>query len=512
MPSKGIRTGVSISWTCEVQSGKRTFSLCPSPVKPEIRGRLQPQQIGYLSFLIDLALFVGSGIASWTLYASPASEVFNFIALSTMGLTLIVFLACCRSFRVHDPLFLLHTPAVRRMPRMVLSTGMPILVPLIISMPFIGSQDPEIRRVAAWLVAFSLVAVASTIVAHSFFQMVRPFLSKRILTRQRIAVVGSGESAARLIQWVELTAPGLFDVIGVFDDRDRGRTLDSAVAHHIRGNTADLIELYKAAAFDKIVIALPHSAEGRLLHLLRGLRRLPVDIVLAPDLMGFNTAQQETAEVAGLKLHSLAHRPIREPQRLLKAVMDFACAFLAMLVLSPLLLCIAIAIKLDSKGPVLFHQRRHGLGDRLFDVFKFRTMYCDLGDPAGANQTKRGDPRVTRVGAILRKTSLDELPQLLNVLRGEMSLVGPRPHSPHMLIGDKKHYEILSEYSFRHRVKPGITGLAQVNGCRGAVDTPDQLKARVDLDLYYIDHWSLWLDIKILWRTAFVCFSGRNAF
>jgi exopolysaccharide biosynthesis polyprenyl glycosylphosphotransferase len=197
---------------------------------------------------------------------------------------------------------------------------------------------------------------------------------------------------------------------------------------------------------------------------------------------------------------------------LVKTGIDFAAAFSALVFLSPLLLAIAAIIRLDSAGPTFFRQRRQGLGDRPFEVYKFRTMYCELGDPKGANQTKRGDPRVTRIGAFLRKTSLDELPQIFNVLRGEMSLVGPRPHTPHMLIGDKKHYEIVSEYSFRHRVKPGITGLAQVNGHRGAVDTPDQLKARIDLDLYYIDHWSLWLDVKILYRTAFVCFSGRNAY
>jgi exopolysaccharide biosynthesis polyprenyl glycosylphosphotransferase len=249
-----------------------------------------------------------------------------------------------------------------------------------------------------------------------------------------------------------------------------------------------------------------------LLELLRRLRQLPVDIVLAPDLMGFHVAEQGTAEIAGLKLLSLAHRPIRGPQRFLKNVIDVVAAALLLPALSPLLLTVALAIKLDSRGDVLFRQRRQGLGDRLFDVFKFRTMHADLADPMGRNQTKRSDPRVTRIGAFLRKTSLDELPQLLNVLSGEMSLVGPRPHSPHMLIGDKCHYEIVAEYSFRHRVKPGITGLAQVSGYRGAVETPDHLQARIDLDLYYIDHWSLWMDFKILCRTAVVCISGMNAF
>jgi Undecaprenyl-phosphate glucose phosphotransferase len=475
-------------------------------------GRLQPQQLSYISLVLDLGLFLGAGLISWFVASVPSADIYRLTALGISGMACIIFLGFGRALRVHDPLELLHTTALSRMPKMIVCTGLPLLVPLAMSLLFVRSGETEVHHLISWLLWFEVLAMSATVVAHGFFQLVRPMLSDLILARQRVAIIGAGESAARLIKWVELTAPGMFEIIGVFDDRDSRRTLNSSVAHQIRGSTADLIELYKSAAFDKVVIALPHSAEARLLHLLRGLRVLPVDIVLAPDLMGFNAADQETAEMAGLKLHSLAHRPIREPQRLLKSAIDFAAASLALLFLSPLLLLIAAIIKFDSEGPTFFRQRRQGLGDRLFDVYKFRTMYCELSDPKGANQTKRGDPRVTRIGAFLRKTSLDELPQLINVLRGEMSLVGPRPHTPHMLIGDKKHYEIVAEYSFRHRVKPGITGLAQVNGHRGAVDTPDQLKARVDLDLYYIDHWSLWLDIKIIWRTAFVCFSGRNAY
>jgi lipopolysaccharide/colanic/teichoic acid biosynthesis glycosyltransferase len=195
-----------------------------------------------------------------------------------------------------------------------------------------------------------------------------------------------------------------------------------------------------------------------------------------------------------------------------KDLIDLAATALALLELSPLLLIIALLIKLDSRGPVFFRQRRQGVGNRLFDVYKFRTMHLDVGDPLDAPLTRRGDPRVTRVGAFLRSTSLDELPQLLNVLRGEMSLVGPRPHSPHLLVAGREHAERLAEYELRHRVKPGITGLAQVNGYRGAINTPGELKSRIDCDLYYIDHWSLWLDVKILFRTMVVCFSGRDAF
>ncbi len=488
------------------------FALSSVAMDAGASGRIQPQQLGYLSLIIDFALYAGSGLAAWHWVGPAPADILKLMALSTVALTFVIFVACTRAFKVHDPLVLLHAPALPRISKAVVCAGLPALIPLIASLPLLRSDEPAVDHYIAWLTSFELLAVLSAFLAHTAFQVLRPRLEQNLFTPQRIAVVGSGESASRLIRWVELTTPGLFEVIGVFDDRHSRRTLESDVAHKIRGNTGDLIELYKSHAFEKIVIALPHSAEARLLHLLRTLRRLPVDIVLAPDLMGFNSAEQETSEIAGLKLLSLANRPIREPQRLLKAGIDFVTAGLALVTLSPLMLVIALAIRIDSDGPILFRQRRQGLGDRLFDVYKFRTMYCDLGDPAGANQTRRRDPRITWIGSFLRKTSLDELPQLFNVLRGEMSLVGPRPHSPHMLIGDKRHFEIVSEYSFRHRVKPGITGLAQVSGYRGAVDTPDQLKARIDLDLYYIDHWSLWLDFKILCRTALVCASGFNAF
>ena len=489
------------------------FGLSPASfIEHDSTGHLQPQHIGYLSLVIDLGLFAGAGTCAWAFSRVVPSDLLRMTAIGTLVLSLVVFLALCRMLRIHDPLVLLHSAALPRLAKVLVSAAVPVLIPLAAALPLIGSSEPAVRGYLSWLTSFELLAVAFTLSAHGLFQAARPTLCRTIFARQRIAVVGSGESASRLIRWIELTAPGMFDIIGVFDDRGSRRTVESSVATKIRGNTADLIERYKSAPFDKIVIALPHSAEARLLHLLRTLRQLPVDIVLAPDLMGFNSAEQETARVAGLNLLSLAHRPIREPQRMLKSGIDFVVAGLALIALAPLLLVTAIAIKLDSDGPILFRQRRQGLGDRLFDVFKFRTMYCDKADPSGANQTKRRDPRVTRIGTFLRRTSLDELPQLLNVLRGEMSLVGPRPHTPSMLIGDKRHFEIVAEYSFRHRVKPGITGLAQVNGYRGAVDSADQLQARIDFDLYYIDHWSLWLDFKILCRTAVVCLSGLNAF
>ena len=190
----------------------------------------------------------------------------------------------------------------------------------------------------------------------------------------------------------------------------------------------------------------------------------------------------------------------------------FGCCSLLLLMLAPLMLLIALAIKLDSRGPVFFRQTRYGFNNHLIRVWKFRTMYHHMTDVAGSVLTQRDDPRVTRVGRFLRRTSLDELPQLLNVVTGEMSLVGPRPHALQAKAGELLYQDVMHHYAARHRVKPGLTGWAQVHGWRGETDTPEKLTRRVEHDLYYIDHWSLLLDLQILLRTARVVLGDKNAF
>jgi Undecaprenyl-phosphate glucose phosphotransferase len=332
------------------------------------------------------------------------------------------------------------------------------------------------------------------------------------LTGHRVAIVGSGEPAQRLIEWLRLNAADIVQVVGVFDDR-RGREPDRVgLSHLIRGTTGDLIDYYRQAPLDKIIIALPHRAEARLLAVLQRLKQLPVDISLAPDLVGFHVPPSADAEMAGLQMMSLAQRPLRASQRLIKDGFDRALAAGLLVLISPLMVAVALIVKLTSPGPVFFRQERHGLGNRSIQVLKFRSMRCDMQDLGGARQTQRDDPRVTPLGALLRRTSLDELPQLINVLKGDMSLVGPRPLPIQMRVQDRLNYEIVAEYAFRHRVKPGITGWAQVKGHRGAIETAEGLRSRITYDLYYIDHWSLWLDFKILLLTGAVCVFGKNAF
>ena len=214
-------------------------------------------------------------------------------------------------------------------------------------------------------------------------------------------------------------------------------------------------------------------------------------------------------EVAGLTLLDLNATPLFGANALLKASFDKAFSALALVIMSPLMCLIALMIKLDSPGPILFRQKRHGWDGHHIDVFKFRTMYHAQAVDGPADQARRYDPRITRVGSLLRRCSIDELPQFFNVLRGDMSVVGPRPHPIEL---NQNYTGQIDAYMQRHRVRPGITGWAQVHGFRGETDTLEKMQRRVDYDLYYIEHWSLWLDIKIILRTILGGWMSENAY
>jgi exopolysaccharide biosynthesis polyprenyl glycosylphosphotransferase len=211
-------------------------------------------------------------------------------------------------------------------------------------------------------------------------------------------------------------------------------------------------------------------------------------------------------------LIDLIDKPIGDWDVILKWLFDKGVAAAALLALAPLMALLALAIKLDSRGPVLFRQKRYGFNNELIEVLKFRSMYVDQTDANAGKLVTKGDPRVTRVGRVIRKTSLDELPQLINVLKGELSLVGPRPHALQAKAADRLYHEVVDGYFARHRVKPGITGWAQINGWRGETDTSEKIQRRVEHDLYYIDNWSVFLDLYILLKTPFALLRGENAY
>jgi putative colanic acid biosynthesis UDP-glucose lipid carrier transferase len=257
-----------------------------------------------------------------------------------------------------------------------------------------------------------------------------------------------------------------------------------------------------------VILAVPWHEEKRLKAILKELRNLSVNVRMCPDVFTLYLPVRGLTSVAGIPMLDVFERPLSGWDLVLKNLEDRLLAPILMLLFLPICAAIAILIKLDSPGPVFFRQRRYGFNNNVISVFKFRTMRATAPQEE-VPQATRDDPRVTRIGRVLRRTSLDELPQLINVLRGEMSLVGPRPHA---VDHNKKYAAIIDEYLGRHRVKPGITGWAQVNGLRGETQNPEQMRLRVQHDLYYIEHWSLLFDMKILLMTLFVGFIHEKAY
>jgi len=261
-----------------------------------------------------------------------------------------------------------------------------------------------------------------------------------------------------------------------------------------------------------VIVAMPLAVDRALTDTMNKLSLLPVDVRLCPDAFGLQLRQVEVSHLGGLTFLNVMDRPLRDWRWIAKEIEDRVLAAGILALISPLMLAVALLIKLDSPGPVFFRQKRYGYNNELFGMIKFRTMYHDQQDVNGEQLTRRNDPRITRVGAFLRKTSIDELPQFINVLRGEMSIVGPRPHAPRAKAGTLLYTDAVRYYDSRHRVKPGITGWAQVNGWRGETETIEQIRRRVEHDLHYIDHWSVRLDLKIIARTALGGFAGHHAF
>jgi len=362
-----------------------------------------------------------------------------------------------------------------------------------------------------WLViwfATSLLLTSLTRVLVA--QYVRRLQHQGVLS-EVIAVVGAGPVADRLVQTLRQTRPETIELLGVFDDKIAGAvpsTLKST------GTLAQLIELGKTRKIDWILLTLPPTAEHRLLAIVQRLKALSVPIGLCPQHVGL-TVPYRTIDYVGdsVPVSLLADRPIRRWDAVTKEAEDLLIGGILTLLLLPVLAIIALAIKLNSPGPIIFKQRRHTFNNREFDIYKFRTMrWNPTAAVESLKQTSRHDDRVTRVGRFLRASSLDELPQLFNVLRGEMSLVGPRPHAVNMRTEDRLGSEITDMYAHRHRVKPGITGWSQVNGARGATHTTAQLRRRVELDLHYIENWSLLLDLKILVLTPGEVIKRTNAY
>jgi Undecaprenyl-phosphate glucose phosphotransferase len=329
---------------------------------------------------------------------------------------------------------------------------------------------------------------------------------------QRIVLYGDTALMERAYRLLELERLPHLSIMGIADDRRTATTPHGLPEVPFIGGLDELIQIARSGEIDQVLIALPDISQQRLEEILSVLSSVSVDVSLIPRETLVLLSGYKVRFIGATPILSLWQRPIRDIDGLLKTAEDRSLATLGLIFLLPLLLLSAAAIKLTSPGPVLFTQKRFGFNNNEISVIKFRTMYVDRQDATGAERTTRQDARVTPVGRILRRLSIDELPQLWNVLKGDMSLVGPRPHATHMKVGDRFYFDAVKGYAARHRVKPGITGLAQIRGLRGEIATIERARRRVDYDRYYIDNWSLMLDIRIILITIFKLIGDRNAY
>lgn len=337
-------------------------------------------------------------------------------------------------------------------------------------------------------------------------------LKSRGTFNQRVAIFGASVQGERFAEYVLNHDRLTISLIGFFDDRRDGRVAASAANVPVLGNLSALISMIRDGRIDQVVVALPWAAEDRLQQVVSRLALTPVKIRLAPDLASFIFAKRPLVMLGEMPMMTLFERPISGIDAAVKSAEDIVLPLIILFFIWPVLLLVAFAIKLDSPGPIFFRQPREGFNNRPFRVYKFRSMHEDQAEFEGINQASRDDTRVTRFGRILRKTSLDELPQIFNVLQGDMSLVGPRPHAASTRAGGRLFSDVVASYAARHKVKPGITGWAQVCGWRGETDTEDKLIKRFEHDLYYIENWSIWLDFYILFRTIGSVLLPKNAF
>jgi Undecaprenyl-phosphate glucose phosphotransferase len=359
---------------------------------------------------------------------------------------------------------------------------------------------------AYWTAMTGALMIASRIVVHRVLARMRV----AGLNLRKVAVVGRGSHAAELVRKIDGCTAAGFRTAAVLDVLHDGPALSNVIPTVPAFDDLHTFTDYiRAQDVHELWLALPLSEEHTIYECVKELREDLVNIRFMPDLRSVAMFESSMIDLLGVPAINLVASPLSQTSELQKEMFDRVFAAVALISLAPLLLGIAIAVKVSSRGPVLFRQKHKGADGRVFTIYKFRSMRLHTEKPGALRQATRHDERITRVGAFLRRTSLDELPQFFNVLRGDMSVVGPRPHA---LEHDDLYQKVVAGYIQRYRIKPGITGWAQINGYRGETDRIEKMMGRVKLDLYYMQHWTFWLDIKIVVLTLWKGFAGSNAY
>lgn len=381
--------------------------------------------------------------------------------------------------------------------------GWSIVFIIVLTLLVIGKEADAFSRLwlSYWGVMTATVLVALRMGVYAWLRRIR----SRGYNRRHAVVVGCGQHAKALIQQSRVALWAGYEVVSVYDYHSVGGNCEG-----LRIGTIDeLADFVEEGSVDEVWVALPLDQSDKLRDILNCLRFSSVTVRYAPDLFGLFLLNHGVTEILSVPMIDLTASPMVGLNRLIKALEDRLFAAFILVLTSPLLLLISLGVRFSSPGPIFYRQKRHGWDGSEIEVWKFRTMYVHREEAQVVTQAKRDDPRVTPFGKFLRRTSLDEMPQFINVIQGHMSVVGPRPHA---VEHNDTYKNLVDNYMLRLKVKPGITGWAQINGLRGETDTLEKMKNRVEHDLYYIEHWSLALDLKILFLTLFRGFIHRNAY
>jgi Undecaprenyl-phosphate glucose phosphotransferase len=397
---------------------------------------------------------------------------------------------------------------VRQCAKVVVGVGAAFAA--LVAVVYLAGFEASVPRqfLVGWL-GFTFVGMAATRFAFSW-QIGRWMRAGR-LTR-RAVIVGGGRPTEELIKQLRRSKTAGIQVCGVFDDRAKDRSDNPVDRYRVLGSFDEMADFCRAESIDLIIVTLPSTAEERILHLMKKLWVLPIDVRISAHQSKLRLRPRAYSYIGDIPFLAVFDKPLSDWGWAVKEVEDRVIAALLIVLLSPVMLAVALAVKYTSKGPVLFKQKRHGFNNQLVEVYKFRSMFTDMCDANAVKLVTKSDPRVTPVGRFIRKTSLDELPQFFNVLKGELSLVGPRPHATASRAGERLYNDVVDGYYARHRMKPGITGLAQISGWRGETDTEEKIQRRVECDIQYIDNWSVWMDLYILAMTPISLLNTKNAY
>lgn len=456
--------------------------------------------------LVDVLLIGGIGIGLFYLYVNEVggalSLLYMFATITAAILSGLIF----QAFKIYSVHAL--TNLVKQASRLWM--GWTSVFVLLVAIAFMSKTGAEFSRV--WLVVWYFLGLSALIGARVILAAaVRRWIGEGRFDR-RTLIIGGGGAGEKLISELEESEMTDIRICGVFDDRGDERVSSVVAGYPKLGNVNALVEFARQTRIDLLIVTLPLTAEARLLEIFQKLWVLPVDIRLAAHTNRLSFRPRAYSFLGSVPVIDVSDKPITGWDSVIKWLFDKFFAFVALVVLSPIMAAVALAIRLDSKGPALFRQKRYGFNNELIEVFKFRSMYTEQADVGAGRLVTKDDSRVTRVGRFIRRTSLDELPQLFNVLRGEISLVGPRPHALQAKAADQLYNDVVDGYFARHKVKPGITGWAQVNGWRGETDTQEKIQKRVEHDLYYIENWSAFFDLYILLRTPFALLNTESAY